>query len=115
MGAFTEIGPFGVNPDGQTLYARKFAWNEAANMLFLESPAGVGFSYSNTTSDYDVNGDKCTAEDTLVFLVTWFAKYPQYQGRDFYLAGESYAGYYIPELADVILNYSRDSYSATPS
>lgn len=28
MGAFTEIGPFGVKPDGQTLYAREYAWNQ---------------------------------------------------------------------------------------
>lgn len=28
VGALTEIGPFGVNPDGQTLYTREFAWNK---------------------------------------------------------------------------------------
>lgn len=26
---------------------------EASNLLFVESPAGVGWSYSNTSSDYD--------------------------------------------------------------
>ena len=31
-------------------------------MLFLESPVGVGFSYSNTTSDYNILGDKFTRE-----------------------------------------------------
>jgi len=25
----------------------------ASNLLFVESPAGVGWSYSNTTSDYN--------------------------------------------------------------
>ncbi|MCI24782.1 serine carboxypeptidase-like protein, partial [Trifolium medium] len=62
-GAFEELGPFRINSDGKTLYRNKYAWNEVANVLFLESPAGVGFSYSNTTSDYDKSGDKRTAQD----------------------------------------------------
>ena len=31
-----------------------------ANMLFLDSPAGVGFSYTNTTSDLYTSGDNRT-------------------------------------------------------
>ena len=32
-----------------------------ANLLFLESPAGVGFSYTNTTSDLKTSGDERTS------------------------------------------------------
>jgi len=32
------------------------------------------------------------AEDAYHFLVNWFKRFPQYKGRDFYIAGESYAG-----------------------
>ncbi|KAK6136787.1 hypothetical protein DH2020_029457 [Rehmannia glutinosa] len=60
LGAMVEIGPFGVNPDGKSLYPRRFAWNKVANTLFLESPAGVGFSYSNSSADYKKSGDKRT-------------------------------------------------------
>lgn len=32
------------------------------------------------------------AEDAYIFLVNWFERFPQYKHRDFYIAGESYAG-----------------------
>ncbi|WMV12940.1 hypothetical protein MTR67_006325, partial [Solanum verrucosum] len=103
FGAMQELGPFGVKPDGKTLYSRTFSWNKVANVMFLESPAGVGFSYSNTSSDYAQSGDKRTAQDAYRFLVNWFKRFPHYKSRDFYIMGESYAGFYVPELADIIV------------
>ncbi|GMP48362.1 hypothetical protein CsSME_00015740 [Camellia sinensis var. sinensis] len=87
--------------------------NGVANILFLESPAGVGFSYSNTTSDYDMSGDKRTAHDAYVFLINWFKRYPHYKARDFYITGESYAGFYIPELADTIIKRNKEADSTS--
>ncbi|XXG60906.1 hypothetical protein AAC387_Pa04g2701 [Persea americana] len=106
-GAMMELGPFRVNSDGQTLQGNNYAWNNVANVIFLESPAGVGFSYSNTTSDYDVSGDKRTAQDSLTFLVNWLERFPQYKNRDFYITGESYAGHYVPQLALTILEFNK--------
>ncbi|XP_014512915.1 serine carboxypeptidase-like 26 [Vigna radiata var. radiata] len=101
-GAAEEIGPFRINPDGKSLYSNPYAWNKLANILFLDSPAGVGFSYSNTTSDLYTAGDQKTAEDAYTFLVNWLERFPQYKHRDFYIAGESYAGHYVPQLSQVI-------------
>ncbi|KAK8460973.1 hypothetical protein SEVIR_2G427900v4 [Setaria viridis] len=105
-GAMEELGPFRVKSDGRTLYRNPYAWNEAANVLFLESPAGVGFSYSNTTADYGRSGDNKTADDALLFLLNWMERFPEYKGREFYLAGESYAGHYVPQLAHAILRHA---------
>jgi serine carboxypeptidase-like clade 2 len=101
-GAAEELGPFHIRSDGKTLYLNPYAWNKMANILFLESPAGVGFSYTNTSSDLQTTGDKRTAEDAYVFLIKWLERFPQYKYRDFYIAGESYAGHYVPQLAQVV-------------
>ncbi|KAF8021511.1 hypothetical protein BT93_G1834 [Corymbia citriodora subsp. variegata] len=51
IGAFMEHGPFRPARDGG-LMKNEFSWNKVSNVLYVESPIGVGFSYSNTTSDY---------------------------------------------------------------
>nr|KAJ0211866.1 hypothetical protein LSAT_V11C400205690 [Lactuca sativa] len=103
-GAMEELGPFRVNSDGKTLYRNDYAWNNAANVLFLESPAGVGFSYSNTSY---VTGDKQTAKDSYTFLINWLERFPEYKTRDFFITGESYAGHYVPQLASLILSENK--------
>ncbi|KAJ4745211.1 Carboxypeptidase [Rhynchospora pubera] len=100
-GAFEEVGPFRVNDDSKTLQINKYAWNKLANVLFVESPAGVGYSKA---IDGQINGDELTALESHVFLVSWLDRFPEYKNRPFFIAGESYAGHYIPQLADLILN-----------
>ncbi|XP_022888188.1 serine carboxypeptidase II-2-like isoform X2 [Olea europaea var. sylvestris] len=106
-GLAEEIGPFHVEKDGKTLYLNPYSWNKAANILFLDSPVGVGFSYSNVTNDQLNNGDRRTAADNLNFLLQWFKRFPQYKGRDFYIIGESYAGHYVPQLSQAIVRHNR--------
>ncbi|XP_020167121.1 serine carboxypeptidase-like 45 isoform X2 [Aegilops tauschii subsp. strangulata] len=103
VGAFSENGPF--RPSGNALMSNEYSWNKEANMLYLESPAGVGFSYSTDPSFYGGVGDSMTARDNLRFLEGWFAKFPQYKGRNLYIAGESYAGHYVPQLAQRMVEF----------
>ncbi|WOL14246.1 serine carboxypeptidase-like 42 [Canna indica] len=104
-GAFTELGPFFPEGNGRGLRRNKYSWNKVSNLLFVESPAGVGWSYSNTTSDYTC-GDKSTAKDMYTFLLRWYEKFPELRSRDLFLTGESYAGHYIPQLANVLLKHN---------
>ncbi|XP_051150120.1 serine carboxypeptidase 24-like [Andrographis paniculata] len=106
-GASEEIGAFRINTTASSLYYNEYSWNSLANILFLESPAGVGYSYTNTTSDLKDSGDTRTAEDALIFLIRWMSRFPQYKYRDFYLSGESYAGHYVPQLALKIQEYNK--------
>jgi carboxypeptidase C (cathepsin A) len=74
------------------MWALDFQCFSAVNLLFLEAPVGVGFSYTNRSSDLSQLGDRVTAQDSYSFLLNWFGKFPEFKGRDFYIAGESYAG-----------------------
>ncbi|CAI9761189.1 unnamed protein product [Fraxinus pennsylvanica] len=100
-GAFCEHGPF--KPSGNVLVKNDYSWNKGANVLYLESPAGVGFSYSSNKSFYESVDDEMTAQDNLIFLEKWFDKFPEFKNRDFYITGESYGGHYVPQLANLIL------------
>jgi serine carboxypeptidase-like clade 2 len=71
-GASEEIGPFRLNRKASGLHLNKFSWNTLANLLFLETPAGVGFSYSNRSSDLFDTGDGRTGR-THINLPSIFA------------------------------------------
>ena len=51
IGFMTEQGPFRPDEAG-LIQPNEYAWNKVANMVFLEQPVGVGFSYSNNKDDY---------------------------------------------------------------
>ncbi|OQS02911.1 serine protease family S10, partial [Thraustotheca clavata] len=99
-GLFTELGPFVVKSD-LTLGRNPYSWNRKANIVFLESPAGVGYS-SPLLSDDEYN-DVTTTERAYEFLSEFFQLYENYQNRDFFITGESYAGVYIPFLVARLL------------
>eukprot|EP01017_Pseudomicrothorax_dubius_P043377 TRINITY_DN720_c0_g1_i4.p1 TRINITY_DN720_c0_g1~~TRINITY_DN720_c0_g1_i4.p1 ORF type:complete len:468 (-),score=118.28 TRINITY_DN720_c0_g1_i4:89-1492(-) len=102
LGFSKEIGPY-VMEDGQREFEpleNPYAWNKKANFLFIESPAGVGFSYPDDTHKWD---DDTTTADNYAALISFFTdKFPELQGREFWITGESYAGVYIPSLAKYI-------------
>uniref|UniRef100_A0A1I7SDW1 Carboxypeptidase n=1 Tax=Bursaphelenchus xylophilus TaxID=6326 RepID=A0A1I7SDW1_BURXY len=104
-GLLQENGPF-VLAEGDDIELKLLenpnAWNNFANVIYLESPAGVGFS-QNDDETYVYN-DNNTAVDNANFLIAFLEEYPEYKGRDFYISGESYAGCYIPTLANQILS-----------
>ena len=51
-----ENGPMFLNTDG-TFTMNNYSWNKAANMLYIESPGEVGYSYINSELDEDIKVD----------------------------------------------------------
>ena len=105
-GFFYEHGPF-IFADGNstTLTVNPYSWNTNASVIYLESPAGVGFSLLGDVSN-NYTTDQITAHDNLMALLQFFKGFFEYRGNDFYISGESYAGIYVPTLALQIVNYN---------
>ena len=102
LGFLTEVGPFYLEDGkdykkGDKLTRNNYTWAKVSNLLFIESPAGVGFS-TNDEKDKSIN-DTITAKDMLQSIVSFRKKFPNLANRDFWISGESYAGKYIPDLA----------------
>ena len=38
-----------------------------------------------------------------IFMIKFYEKYPEFKNRKVYITGESYAGHYIPFIADHLL------------
>ncbi|KAK6737423.1 hypothetical protein RB195_019866 [Necator americanus] len=96
-GLIEELGPFKVSDYGTNVFINDYSWNLFANVLFMESPSGVGFSF-NTNGNVTTNDDD-VAEHNYRAFVNFLDKFPEYRGRTTYIMGESYAGVYLPTLA----------------
>ncbi|XP_070575245.1 lysosomal protective protein-like isoform X2 [Ptychodera flava] len=96
-GLLSEHGPYIIQPDGVNLQYNEYSWNMKASVIYLESPAGVGFSYSDD-GNYTTDDDQ-VAEDNYQALKSFFALYPDFAKLPFFILGESYGGIYVPTLA----------------
>ncbi|KNC83750.1 hypothetical protein SARC_04026 [Sphaeroforma arctica JP610] len=95
---FMENGPCQINDDRKTTRPNPYSWNMRANMIYIDQPAGVGFSTGpvNDTGEWDV------APEMYSFLQAFFNANPNLRDNDFYVFGESYGGHYVPAVSSLI-------------
>jgi cathepsin A (carboxypeptidase C) len=91
----TENGPCSVNDDGASTSVNPYSWTEASHVLWLDQPAGVGFSYGEETD----SNEEMVGEDAYYFLQAFFQTYPEYASNPLFIVGESYGGHYAPAIA----------------
>ncbi|CCE81424.1 Piso0_002080 [Millerozyma farinosa CBS 7064] len=108
-GLLFELGPSGINSTLQPVY-NPHSWNSNASVIFLDQPVDVGYSY--TEQDAVTNTDDA-AVDFYTFLELFFQKFPEFRKNKFHIAGESYAGHYIPRFASEIINRADRSFELT--
>lgn len=106
LGAFQENGPITVDADGDREFQMNgFSWNARANLLYLEQPAGVGFSIG-TTPQATNHSDFSSGVDTFQAVLKFYEKFPEYKNISLFVSGESYGGIYVPYLTWQIFQYN---------
>jgi carboxypeptidase C (cathepsin A) len=103
-GFLTEMGRYHFTAEvgAPVVVENQWTWSQLAHMVYIESPAGVGFSYADTPQGL-VHNDTSTAEDNYATLMQFFKYYPELSQRDVWITGESYAGIYVPMLAQQVV------------
>ncbi|KDQ62956.1 hypothetical protein JAAARDRAFT_119033 [Jaapia argillacea MUCL 33604] len=99
-GLLFELGPCSVTDGGMNSTYNPHSWNEHANVIFLDQPAGVGYSYSSDWSSS--NTSPAVAKDVYAFFEIFFRRHSKYASLPLHIAAESYGGHYAPNIAYAI-------------
>lgn len=76
-----EVGPYRVKDGAKPeLEYNPGAWDEFANIIFVDNPVGTGFSYVNSNSY--VHELPEMANQFIIFLEKFFALFPEYEHDD---------------------------------
>lgn len=100
MALLMENGPCTVEQD-MTLIRNAYSWTDRANVIWVDQPTDVGFSYG-PTRDLEHNEEE-VGENMYGFLQEWLKRHPAFQNRAFFVFAESYGGHYGPAVAHYIL------------
>lgn len=99
IGLFQEHGPCHFVNGSTEPSLNEYSWNTVSNMLYVDQPIGVGFSYGTDSATSTVTA----AEYVWQFLQNFYEAFPEYESRDFALFTESYGGHYGPEFSEYFL------------
>lgn len=99
IGLFQENGPCHFVNGEDTPSLNKYSWNNYANMLYIDQPIGVGFSYGTN----DVTSTETAAPYVWKLLQAFYAQFPEYESRDFGIFTEvgPVSDLAIAEIADL--------------
>ncbi|VDO68342.1 unnamed protein product [Heligmosomoides polygyrus] len=105
-GLLEEMGPYLVCQGGRSLRSNENSWNKLASVVYIESPAGVGYSYA--TDGNITTNDDLTSLENYEAVKQFFKAFPQYRQHATFIMGESYGGMYVPILTARIVDGQKD-------
>ena len=73
-----EHGAFVVKNGDYNFTKNEYSWNREANIIYIESPAGVGYSVCDKSKGDCTFDDDSTADDNLIAILNWFNKFPEF-------------------------------------
>ncbi|KAG0168586.1 hypothetical protein DFQ28_004712 [Apophysomyces sp. BC1034] len=103
MGFWMELGPCRVTPSGNETTFNEHSWNSVANVIFLDQPVNVGYSYGQSK----IKSSDESARDVNAFLRIFFSEFTEYANSPFHISGESYGGHYLPALATELIKSNK--------
>lgn len=106
-GNFYELGPWRISLD-QKLDRNHASWNRKFGVLFIDSPVGSGYSIAEKDEDIPTDENQ-VAEHLYTALEGFYSSVPEFSNRLLFVAGESYAGKYVPALGHCILMKSKNN------
>jgi cathepsin A (carboxypeptidase C) len=101
-----ENGPCAPTEDGLDTVNNPYSWNANANIMWVDQPADVGYSYGNMPADMSHN-ESMVSENMWQFLQGFFEAFPEYQENAFFVFGESYGGHYAPAVSNKIYQQNK--------
>ncbi|KAL8807085.1 MAG: hypothetical protein Q9182_000918 [Xanthomendoza sp. 2 TL-2023] len=104
-GLLLENGPFLWQPGTYEPIENPWAWTQLTNMVWVDQPAGTGFSPGPASVDDEIDVANQFNDFWRNFVTTF-----NLQNYAVILTGESYAGQYIPYIAENMLNRSDPTY-----
>eukprot|EP00744_Colponema_vietnamica_P000910 GILI01001568.1.p1 GENE.GILI01001568.1~~GILI01001568.1.p1 ORF type:complete len:481 (+),score=142.23 GILI01001568.1:42-1484(+) len=109
LAALIENGPCHIDMTTGAQVNNPYGWNNDAYLIYIDQPAGVGFSTSDAAG-YD-NNEAEVSEDMYWFLQDFFAANPNFIGNnnDFFIVGESYGGHFAPATAHKVFERNQQS------
>ncbi|KAF8505431.1 Alpha/Beta hydrolase protein [Russula emetica] len=97
-GTLQENGPISWQRGQEKPTQNEGSWTNLSSVLYLEQPIGTGFSQGMPAARNEID----IAEQIVGFLQQFLEIFSELKGKKFYLAGESYAGMYVPYTANYI-------------